>query len=87
MPTFTIKVVVTNKGNTSVSAHVGASLVGASDHVEYFNTSEDVKYTFAVGDTTVTRYQQLTSVHIRNIIFMSPSGKVRNLLGLVKNMP
>jgi len=56
MPTFTIKVVVTNKGNTSVSAHVGASLVGASDHVEYFNTSEDVKYTFAVGDTTVTRY-------------------------------
>ena len=56
MPTFTIKVVVTNKGTASVSAHVGASLVGASDHVEFFNTSEDVKYTFAVGDTTVTRY-------------------------------
>ena len=56
MPTFTIKVVVTNKGTASVSAHVGASLVGASDHVEYFNTSEDVKYTFAVGDTSVTRY-------------------------------
>jgi len=56
MPTFTIKVTVTNKGNASVSAHVGASLVGASDHVEYFNTSEDVKYTFKVGDTSVTRY-------------------------------
>ena len=56
MPKFTIKVVVTNKGSASVSAHVGASLVGASDHVEYFNTSEDVKYTFAVGDTSVTRY-------------------------------
>ena len=56
MPTFTIKVVVTNKGNASVSAHVGASLVGASDHVEYFNTSEDVKYTFAVGDTPIIRY-------------------------------
>ena len=56
MPTFTIKVTVTNSGTASVSAHVGASLVGASDHVEYFNTSEDVKYTFAVGDTSITRY-------------------------------
>jgi len=56
MPKFTIKVIVTNKGSASVSAHVGASLVGASDHIEYFNTSEDVKYTFAVGDTSVTRY-------------------------------
>jgi len=56
MPTFTIKVTVTNDGTAPVSAHVGASLVGASDHVEYFNTSEDVKYTFATGDTSVTRY-------------------------------
>ena len=56
MPTFTIKVTVTNKGNASVSAHVGASLVGASDHMEYFNTSEDVKHTFTVGDTSITRY-------------------------------
>ena len=56
MPKFTIKIVVTNNGSASVSAHVGASLVGASDHVEYYNTSEDVKYTFAVGDTSVTRY-------------------------------
>jgi len=56
MPKFTINVIVTNSGNASVSAHVGASLVGASDHIEYYNTSEDVKYTFAVGDTSVTRY-------------------------------
>ena len=56
MPKSTIKVVVMNKGTASVSAHVGASLVGASDHVEYFNTSGDVKYTFTVGDTSVTRY-------------------------------
>ena len=62
MPTFTIKVVVTNKGNASVSAHVGASLVGASDHVEYFNTSEDFKHTFTVGETTpITRYLYLTA--------------------------
>ena len=56
MPKFTIIVVVTNSGSASVSAHVGASLVGASDHIEYFNTSDDVKYTFPTGETTVTRY-------------------------------
>ena len=56
MPKFTIKVIVTNNGNASVSAHVGASLVGASDHVEYYNTSEDIKRTFPVGETSVTRY-------------------------------
>ena len=55
MPKSTIKVIATN-GNASVSAHVGASLVGASDHVEYFNTSEDFKHTFTVGETPITRY-------------------------------
>ena len=56
MSKSTIKVIVTNNGNASVSAHVGASLVGASDHIEYFNTSEDVKRTFTVGETSITRY-------------------------------
>ena len=56
MPKFTIRMQVNNKSGVPVKAYVGASLVGASDHVEYFNTSEDVKYTFAVGDTSVTRY-------------------------------
>jgi len=56
MPKFTIKVIVTNSGGASVSAHVGASLVGASDHMEYFNTSEDFKHTFPIGETTITRY-------------------------------
>ena len=56
MPRFTITVTVTNKGDASVSAHVGASLVGASDHAEYFNTSDDIKYTFPTGETTITRY-------------------------------
>ena len=39
MPKFTIQVTVTNNGNTSVAAHVGASLVGATDHIEYYSTS------------------------------------------------
>ena len=56
MPKFTITVIVTNNGTTSVTAHVGASLVGATNHIEYYNTSEDIKYTFPVGDTTITRY-------------------------------
>ena len=56
MPKFTIKLIVTNHGNASVSAHVGASLVGAADHMEYYNTSEDITQKFNVGATTVTRY-------------------------------
>ena len=56
MPKFTIKIVVTNNGNASVSAHVGASLVGGRDHVEYYNTSEDIIHTFPIGETSITRY-------------------------------
>ena len=56
MPKFTITVTVTNNGTTSVSAHLGASLVGATDHVEFYNTLDDIKYTFPAGETTITRY-------------------------------
>jgi len=56
MPKFTIHAVVTNNGNTSVKAHVGASLVGVIDHMEYYNTSEDITQTFSVGVTSVTRF-------------------------------
>jgi len=56
MPKFTISVLVTNSGSASISAHVGASLVGAKDHIEYYNTSEDITHTFPVGETAITRY-------------------------------
>ena len=56
MPKFTIHVTVINNGNTSVVAHVGASLVGATDHTEFYNTSEDITETFGLGATSVTRY-------------------------------
>ena len=56
MPKFTTKVIATNKGDASVSVHVGASLVGASNQVEHFNTSDDVKDTFPIGKITITRY-------------------------------
>ena len=64
MPKFTIKAIITNNGNASVTAHVGASLVGAVDHMEYYNTSEDITQRFNIGITTVTRY--LTSDLGRN---------------------
>jgi len=64
MPKFAIHVTVTNNGNTAVSAHLGASLVGAVDHMEYYNTSEDITQTFNIGVTSVTRY--LTSDLGRN---------------------
>jgi len=39
-----------------VSAHVGASLVGATDAIEYYNTADDVKKNFNPGKTWVFRY-------------------------------
>ena len=56
MPKFTIRIAVTNIGSAPVTAHVGASLVGAVDHMEYFNTSEDVTHKFQSGISTFERY-------------------------------
>jgi len=56
MPKFTIKVWVKNKGNTTVSAHVGASLVSSVTGQEYYNVADDIKKDFAPGDTFITRY-------------------------------
>jgi len=56
MPKFTIKVLVMNSSVAPVKAHVGASLVGAVDQMEYYNTREDVTQVFPVGHTLITRY-------------------------------
>ena len=56
MPNFTIKVWVKNKGNTTVSAHVGASLVSSVTGQEYYNVADDIKKDFAPGDTFIIRY-------------------------------
>ena len=63
MPKFTIKLWIINKSGVPIKAHVGASLVGA-DHMEYYNTSEDITQVFPVGHTLLTRY--LTSDLGRN---------------------
>ena len=56
MPKFILKLKVTNNSGVSVSAHVGASLVGTQNHIEYYNTSEDIKKLFPTGETIVQRY-------------------------------
>ena len=56
MPKFTMRIRVTNKSGAPVSAHVGASLVGQIDTVEYYNTADDVKKLFSPGITDVIRY-------------------------------
>ena len=56
MPKFTIRVRVNNKSGVPVSAHIGASLVGVNDWVEYYNKGEDVKKTFGTGITDVVRF-------------------------------
>jgi len=56
MPKFILKLKVTNNSGVSVSAHVGASLLGTQNHIEYYNTSEDIKKLFPTGETIVQRY-------------------------------
>ena len=56
MPKFILRLKVTNSSGKSVSAHVGASLVGTQNHIEYYNTSDDIKKLFPTGNTIVQRY-------------------------------
>ena len=56
MPRFIIRIKVTNRSGFPVSAHVGASLVGTQNHIEYYNKSEDIKKLFPTGETIVQRY-------------------------------
>ena len=55
MPKFILKLKVTNNSGVPVSAHVGASLVGTQNFIEYYNTSEDIKKLFPTGETIVQR--------------------------------
>ena len=56
MPKFTIKVWVKNKGTSTVSAHLGASLLCDATGQEYYSVAEDIKKDFAPGDIFMTRY-------------------------------
>jgi len=56
MPKFTIRLRVTNTTGVPITAYVGASLVGTTDDMEYYNTSNDVKRVFNLGKNEFTRY-------------------------------
>ena len=56
MPKFILKLKVTNNSGVPVSAHVGASLVGTQNQIEYYNKSDDIKKIFPTGETIVQRY-------------------------------
>ena len=55
MPKFILRLKVTNNSGVPVSAHVGASLIGTQNHIEYYNESEDIKKLFPTGETIVER--------------------------------
>ena len=56
MPQFTIRLRATNNSGFSVKVHIGASLVGQKDSVEYFNTSDDITKVLNLGKNEYTRY-------------------------------
>ena len=55
MQKFQMSCWVNNTGTTTVSAHVGASLVNVLNGIEYYNVDDDIKKNFPVGKTWVYR--------------------------------
>ena len=56
MPQFTIRVRATNNSGFPVKVHIGASLVGQKDTVEYYNTSDDITRVLNLGKNEFIRY-------------------------------
>ena len=56
MPQFTIRVRATNNSGFPVKVHIGASLVGQKDAVEYYNTSDDITRVLNAGRNEYVRY-------------------------------
>ena len=56
MPQFTIRLRATNNSGFSVKVHIGASLVGQKDSVEYYNTSDDITKVLNPGKNEYIRY-------------------------------
>ena len=56
MPKFTIRISVTNKSGVPVKVHIGASLIGQVNTIEYYNTSDDITTVIGTGRHEYTRY-------------------------------
>jgi len=56
MPQFTIRFRVTNNSGAPVKVHIGASLIGQIDAIEYYNTSDDITRVLNPGKNEDIRY-------------------------------
>ena len=56
MPKFTIRLRAINYSGFPVKVHIGASLIGQKDSVEYYNTSDDITKVLHTGRSDHTRY-------------------------------
>ena len=56
MPKFTIRLKATNNSGFPVKVHIGASLIGQKDLVEYYNTSDDITEVLYSGKNEFIRY-------------------------------
>ena len=56
MPKFTIRVRATNNSGFPVKVHIGASLVGQTNTIEYYNTSDDITRVIDTGRHEYIRY-------------------------------
>jgi len=56
MPQFTIRVRATNNSGFPVKVHIGASLVGQRDTIEYYNTFDDITRVLSTGRNEYARY-------------------------------
>ena len=56
MPKFYIRLRATNNSGFPVKVHIGASLIGQKDSVEYYNTSDDITEVLNNGKNEFIRY-------------------------------
>jgi len=56
MPRFTIRVRATNNSGVPVKVHIGVSLIGQKDSVEYYNKSDDITRVLGLGKNEYARY-------------------------------
>jgi len=56
MPNFMIRLRATNNSGFPVKVHIGASLIGQKDSIEYYNTSDDITRVLNMGKNEYIRY-------------------------------
>ena len=56
MPKFTIRLKATNNSGFPVKVHIGASLIGQINTIEYYNISDDITRVLGMGRNEYIRY-------------------------------